>query len=87
MVVCEKGFCGAYLYWYANHTGEWLGQAASNKRVHVRLGMHFQVEGRKIVTGWLQMDLLEMMQDMGVDLLGRAQARAFELLGEINRTS
>jgi hypothetical protein len=49
--------------------------------------MHFQVEGRKIVTGWLQMDLLEMMQDMGVDLLGRAQARAFELLGEINRTS
>jgi predicted ester cyclase len=85
MVVCEKSFCGAYAYWYANHTGEWLGAAPCKKRVKVRFGMHFQIEGSKIVAGWSQMDLLEMMQQMGVDLLGKAKVRAFELMGE-NRT-
>jgi predicted ester cyclase len=85
MVVCEKSFCGAYAYWFANHTGEWLGAKPCNRRVKVRFGMHFQIEGSKIVAGWTQMDLLEMMQQMGVDLLSRAKVRAFELMGE-NRT-
>jgi hypothetical protein len=44
--------------------------------------MHFQIEGSKIVAGWTQMDLLEMLQQMGVDLLGRAKLRAFELLNK-----
>jgi predicted ester cyclase len=86
MVVCEKNFCGAYAYWSANHTGTWLGATPCNRRVKVRFGMHFQIEGSKIVAGWTQMDLLELMQQMGVDLLSRAKERAFELLNA-NRTN
>jgi predicted ester cyclase len=87
MLVCEKNFCGAYAYWSANHTGDWLGAAPCNRRVTVRFGMHFQVENAKIVAGWTQMDLIEMMHQMGVDLLSRGKARAFELMSESERKS
>jgi hypothetical protein len=49
--------------------------------------MHFQVENSMIVAGWTQMDLIEMMHQMGVDLLSRGKARAFELMSETERNS
>jgi predicted ester cyclase len=85
MVVCEKNFCGVYGYLFANHTGGWLGADPCYRRVKVRVGMHFQIEGSKIVAGWTQMDLLEMLQQMGVDLLSLAKMRALEMMSE-NRT-
>merc|ERR550525_1395474 len=56
-LVCEGKYCGAHFYLYGNHTGEWLGEAATGKRIPIRCGAHVHIEGGKIVEGWLIIDI------------------------------
>jgi len=79
MIVCEGKYCGAHFYLHATHTGEWLGEKATGKRVRIRCGAHAHLEGGKIVEGWLIIDVPRAFADMGVDLYGRARKVALSV--------
>jgi len=76
LVVCEGKYCGAHFYLHGVHTGEWLGEAATGRKVPIRCGAHARIEGGKIVQGWLIVDIPRAFHAMGVDLYGRARALA-----------
>lgn len=76
MVVCEGAYCGAHFYVFGDHTGTWLGEAATGKRISIRCGAHARIQGKRIVEGWLIIDLPRAFRDMGVDLFARAKAQA-----------
>jgi len=73
VLTCQGTFCGAHGYLHALHSGEWLGQPATSKRVALRFGMHWHVDlvqGR-VVEGYAMFDLPAVFMQMGVDLYGR----------------
>merc|ERR1712166_1737818 len=73
VLCCEGKFCGAHGYLHAVHTGGWLGQAATGKRVALRFGMHWHVDlvRRRVVEGYAMFNLPAVFKQMGVDLYGR----------------
>mmetsp|Transcript_121083 Transcript_121083/g.343054 ORF Transcript_121083/g.343054 Transcript_121083/m.343054 type:complete len:410 (-) Transcript_121083:439-1668(-) len=87
MVVCEGAYCGCHFYVYGTHTGTWLGEEPTGKRVPLRMGAHARVVGGKIAEGWLLMDIPLAFKYMGVDLYGRARKQALRLaaLGRAGR--
>lgn len=92
---CEGNYCGALFYLVGNHTGHWLGQPATGRRVAMKFGMHARVDLGLAVDGcgqcgrmadaWLQVDIPDAFAQMGVDLLGRARAqhRQLQLLSAV----
>jgi len=70
---CQGKFCGAHGYLHALHAGQWLGQAATGKRVSLRFGMHWHVDlvAQRVVEGYAMFDLPAVFLQMGVDLYGR----------------
>lgn len=76
VVVCEGPYCGAHFYLWGTHTGEWLGEKATGKRVPIRCGAHAHVMDGKIVEGWLIIDVPRAFNAMGVDFYARARAIA-----------
>lgn len=73
VLTCEGKFCGAHGYFHAIHVGEWLGQAATNKKVSLRFGMHWHVDlaQKKVVEGYAMFDLPAAFLQMGVNLFDR----------------
>merc|ERR1719277_2127249 len=78
LVVCEGKYCGAHFYLHGVHTGKWLGEAASGKKVPIRFGAHARIENGKIVQGWLILDIPKAFHAMGVDLFARARSMAVQ---------
>jgi len=76
LLLCEGKYCGAHFYLHATHTGPWLGEAATGRRVRIRCGAHAHLEGGRLVEGWLIIDVARAFADMGVDLYARARAMA-----------
>jgi len=76
ILVCEGPYCGAHFYLWGTHTGEWLGEKATGKRVPLRIGAHAHIVDGKIVEGWLIIDVPRAFQAMGIDLYARARAVA-----------
>eukprot|EP00931_Biecheleriopsis_adriatica_P003647 TRINITY_DN105437_c0_g1_i1.p1 TRINITY_DN105437_c0_g1~~TRINITY_DN105437_c0_g1_i1.p1 ORF type:complete len:386 (-),score=62.49 TRINITY_DN105437_c0_g1_i1:27-1127(-) len=74
VVPCEGHFCGAHGYIHGDHVGQWLGQPATGKRVHLRFGSHWHVQNGKIVEGWTMMDFPALFEQFGVDLFSRSSA-------------
>jgi hypothetical protein len=74
MVVCEGSFCGAYFTLHGDHTGPWLGEQPTGRRVPLRCGAHARIVDGMIVEGWLIVDIPLAFDAMGVDLYGRAAA-------------
>jgi predicted ester cyclase len=74
--LCEGKFCGSHFYLYGTHTGEWLGEKPTGKRVPIRCGAHAHIEKGKIIEGWLIIDIPRAFHAMGVDLFARAQQYA-----------
>lgn len=78
--VCESNYCGVHFHLYVTHTGPWLGQSATDRRVYLRFGTHFRVvfdtsgSGR-VADGWAQVDIVDTFSQMGVDLLARAKVQ------------
>jgi len=73
---CQGNYCGAHGYLHADHTGEWLGEPASGKRVSLRFGMHWHVStsGESVLEGYAMFDLPAFFIQIGVDLYKRAQS-------------
>ncbi|CAE8726368.1 unnamed protein product [Polarella glacialis] len=76
LVVCEGPYCGAHFYMWGTHTGEWMGEKPTGKRVPIRCGAHARVVDGKIVEGWLIADIPRAFHAMGVDFFGRAREMA-----------
>jgi len=76
MLLCEGTYCGAHFYLHATHTGEWLGEKATGRRVRIRCGAHAHLEQGRITEGWLIIDVPRAFADMGVDLYARARTVA-----------
>jgi len=81
---CEGNYCGALFYLTAEQAGPWLGQAATGKRVRMKFGMHARIDVSVglIADAWLQLDVIEAFQQMGVDLLTRAKEQHARLGGD-----
>lgn len=82
-VVCEGPYCGAHFYLWGNHTGTWLGESPTYKRVPLRCGAHAHVVGGKIVEGWLIIDTPLTFHHMGIDFYARAKAVALEKAAQL----
>lgn len=76
LLICEGGYCGAHFYVYGDHTGEWLGEQPTGKRIPLRCAAHAHVQGGEIIEGWLVIDIPRAFNAMGVDLYGRARMLA-----------
>ncbi|CAE8596039.1 unnamed protein product [Polarella glacialis] len=76
LVVCEGPYCGAHFYMWGTHTGEWMGEKPTGKRVPIRCGAHARIVDGKIVEGWLIVDIPRAFHAMGVDFYGRAREMA-----------
>ena len=73
VLTCEGTYCGAHGYLYAKHTGEFLGEKASNLKVKLRFGVHWRVDVQKkvIPEGWAIFDLPAFFIQIGVNLFNR----------------
>ena len=69
VLVCEGSYCAAHVRLLAIHTGPWLGERASGRRIVLRMGLHFRVADGQIVEAWSQIDLLWALAQMGADPL------------------
>ena len=66
---------GAHVRLSGNHTGPWLGRAATGKRASVRMGLHWHVVDGRIVEGWAIIDILATLHQFGErDILAKARA-------------
>jgi len=70
---CQGKFCGAHGYLYGNHTGNWLGEKATGKRVALRFGLHWHVDldAGKALEGYAMFDLPAAFKQIGIDLYQR----------------
>eukprot|EP00441_Pelagodinium_beii_P030993 CAMPEP_0197708776 /NCGR_PEP_ID=MMETSP1338-20131121/128122_1 /TAXON_ID=43686 ORGANISM="Pelagodinium beii, Strain RCC1491" /NCGR_SAMPLE_ID=MMETSP1338 /ASSEMBLY_ACC=CAM_ASM_000754 /LENGTH=616 /DNA_ID=CAMNT_0043292707 /DNA_START=33 /DNA_END=1883 /DNA_ORIENTATION=+ len=76
VLVCQGFYCGAHVRLNVTHDGMWLGQTATQKRVSLRMGLHWRVgKSGKIEQGWCVIDLLEAFAQLGVDLLAKARSQ------------
>lgn len=88
ITVCEGNYCSAHFYFVGDHTGTWLGQAATGHRVAIRVGFFARFQLKPSVDGcvdcglitdaWAQMDLPAAFLMMGVDLMERARQQHAE---------
>ena len=69
VLACEGAYCAAHGVFSGVHAGEWLGLPPSGARLEMDFGMHWHVEGGKIVEGWAIFDLPKMLLPIGVSLL------------------
>lgn len=55
------------------HKGEYLGVAATNKKLTLRVMDFYRCAGDKIMENWVLLDYLDLFQQMGVDLIAKAE--------------
>lgn len=60
----------------AKHHGPFAGIPATGKRVEQRANVIYRMENGKIAESWAQMDRLGVLQQLGVDPLANAAAKA-----------
>ena len=54
------------------HKGEYLGAAATDKKLTLRVMDFYRCAGGKIMENWVLLDYLDLFQQMGVDLIAKA---------------
>lgn len=60
----------------ATHTGsEWLGMPATSKRIIMRDADIYRREGDKLIENWCQMDVIDVLLQMGVDVFDRLRKK------------
>jgi predicted ester cyclase len=72
-------FCGGAGTWVTAHgylcgtfEQDWLGIPASGDTVYVRIGEFYRVEGDKIVDARILLDLVDVMRQVGIEVLPRS---------------
>jgi predicted ester cyclase len=53
----------------ATHRGEWLGLPATGKRMRMRFSDFWLVRNGRLVENWVMIDEIDVMRQLGVDLL------------------
>ncbi len=62
---------------YGEHHGDgWLGMAPTGKTIQMRVMDFYRCDGNLIRENWVPIDILHILLQMNVDLLGRLQARS-----------
>ncbi len=69
--VADGNWVAATGYLTATHQGEWLGIAATGKPVKMRFSDFWLVKDGLLSENWVMTDDLEVMRQLGVDLLAR----------------
>lgn len=59
----------------ARHDGPLAGIPATGKRVEQRANVIYRMEGGKIAEGWVQVDQVGMLRQLGIDPLANATAK------------
>jgi len=73
ILFCEGNYCGGYGIMHGRHVGTWVGQAATNRTVAFRFGMHWRVVGDKIQEGWAIFDMPGFLAQIGKDFFAIAR--------------
>merc|ERR1719154_146584 len=70
---CEGVYCGAHGYIAGLHTGEWLGEQATNLPLNLRVALHWRVDLTLGVAKecWAMFDIPAAFNMIGVDLFSR----------------
>ena len=58
------------------HKGDYLGVVATNKSLTLRVMDFYRCGGGKIMENWVCLDYLDLFDQMGVDLMARAEEAA-----------
>ncbi len=53
------------------HLGEWLGIPSTGRRVNMRVMDFYRIAGDKIAENWVPIDIIDILKQMGFDVLGR----------------
>jgi len=65
--IAEGSYVASSGYVEATHLGEWLGIPPTGRRVRVRYMDFWRVEGDKLKENWVLIDILDFMQQVGID--------------------
>lgn len=68
--ITQGEWCAAFGRQEAVHSGEFMGIAATGKRVEIRYMDFWKVEEGKIVDNWVMVDFPYVMQQLGADPFG-----------------
>eukprot|EP00929_Paragymnodinium_shiwhaense_P056546 TRINITY_DN282_c0_g2_i1.p1 TRINITY_DN282_c0_g2~~TRINITY_DN282_c0_g2_i1.p1 ORF type:complete len:593 (+),score=124.87 TRINITY_DN282_c0_g2_i1:72-1850(+) len=68
---CEGAYCAAHGYVHGTHTGCFLGEQPTGKRVSLRMGMHWRIVDGKAAEGWAMWDVPALFKQLGVELFDR----------------
>lgn len=67
--VADENWVSATGYLTATHSGDWLGLPATGKKVRMRYSDFWLVRNGKLSENWVMIDELDVMRQLGVDLL------------------
>ena len=71
---CEGHYCAAHGRLDATHAGCFLGEAATQRQVSLRLGLHWHVVDGLAIEGYLMIDAPALFAQLGIELLNRTAA-------------
>ena len=78
--IADGKYCG-FIFWtefYATHTGnDWLGMPATGKKIIMRDADIYRCEDGLIVENWCQMDVIDVLLQMGVDIFDRLKRKIY----------
>ena len=57
----------------ATHLGPWLGLPPTGKPIAMRVMDFYRLQDGLISENWVPMDILDILMQMGIDILGRLQ--------------
>lgn len=66
---CWVAATGCY---FGTLAGDWLGLPATNQWLYLRFGEFYRLEGGRIVDGYISLDLIDVMRQLGVNPLPAA---------------
>ncbi|MGW2339556.1 ester cyclase [Streptomyces sp. NPDC001661] len=68
-------WAAAHGHQHATHLGEYLGIPATGKKVKVRYMDIWRAENGKLVENWVLIDLIDFMNQIGIDVLELVRAK------------
>jgi predicted ester cyclase len=69
-----EGHYGGFFGWpnfTAHHAGGFMGMPKSSERLEFRVIDIYRRQGDKLIENWIFIDLLHVMHQQGLDVLGR----------------
>lgn len=70
--VADENFVSATGFLTGTQRGEWMGFAPSNKFMRMRFSDFWSVRNGKLQENWVMVDHVDVMRQLGVDLMGGA---------------